>query len=70
MTAESNLPPHRGVRLPLLSDEAAVEIYLFVEALFHLVEAHYGEQISRHFEQITKHYPFDPDFDSPPDEPF
>lgn len=70
MTTESNLPPHCGVMLPMLSDEAAVEIYLFVEALFQLVETHYGDQISRHFEQITKHNPFDPDFDSPLDEPF
>jgi hypothetical protein len=69
MTRPHASPPPRAVPLPLLSDEAAVEIYLFVESLFLLVESHYGDQIQRHFESISRHHLFDPDLDQPLDDP-
>ena len=52
-----------------LSDEAAVEIYLFVEHVFLLGESRYGDQIRRHFDEISQHHFIGPDFDSPPDDP-
>ena len=58
-----------GVPLPRLSDEAAVEIYLFVEHLFLLVESRYGHQIRRHFDDLGRHNLLGPDFDSPLDDP-
>jgi len=63
--------PHHGPMLPALSDEAAVEIYLFVEELFLLVDARYGDQIRRHFQEIRRNDLWGPEFDSPlDDEPF
>ena len=60
---------HEGVPLPTLSDEAAVEIYLFVEHLFLLFESRYGHQIRRHFDDLGRHNLVGPDFDSPLDDP-
>lgn len=61
--------PHDGVPLPRLSDEAAVELYLFVEHLFLLIESRYGEQIRCHFDDLDRHNLIGPDFDSPLDDP-
>jgi len=70
MTATPTSPPSsHGVPLPRLSDEAAVELYLFVEHLFLLIESRYGAQIRRHFDDISQHNLITPDFDSPPDDP-
>lgn len=60
---------HDGVPLPRLSDEAAVEIYLFIEHLFWLFESHYGSQIRRHFHALDQHSLFGPDADSLPQDP-
>ena len=70
MTSAPILPasPH-GVPLPRLSDEAAVELYLFVEHLFLLIESRYGAQIRRHFDGLDRHNLIEPDFDSPSDDP-
>ena len=68
MKTPPSSPPPGAVPLPLLSDEAAVEIYLFVESLFLLVESHYGDQIQRHFESISRQHLVDPDFDERPDD--
>lgn len=69
-TASTPAPPSReGVPLPSLSDEAAVEIYLFVEHLFLLLESRYGHQIRRHFHDVDQHNLIGPDFDSPLDDP-
>mgnify|MGYP003551990894 CR=1 FL=1 len=57
------------VHLPRLSDEAAAEIYLFVEHVFLLIESRYGDQIRRHFDDLDRHNLIAPDFDSPPDDP-
>jgi hypothetical protein len=62
-------PSSHGVPLPRLSDEAAVELYLFVEHVFLLIESRYGDQIRRHFDDLDRHNLIAPDFDSPPDDP-
>ena len=71
MTLTSTPPPpsRDGVPLPRLSDEAAVEIYLFIEHLFLLLESRYGDQIRRHFDDLGQHNLIGPDFDSPLDDP-
>lgn len=70
MTSATTPPPSRdGVPLPRLGDEAAVEIYLFIEHLFLLFESRYGEQIRRHFDDLGQHNLIAPDFDSPLDDP-
>lgn len=70
MTSTTTPPPSRdGVPLPRLSDEAAVEIYLFIEHLFLLFESRYGDQIRHHFDDLSEHNLIDPDFDSRLDDP-
>lgn len=61
--------PHNGVPLPRLSDESAVELYLFVEHLFLLIESRYGAQIRRHFDDRNRHNLLEPDPNRPPDDP-
>lgn len=68
-TTNTTSPSHDGVPLPRLSDEAAVEIYLFVEHVFLLIESRYGDQIRRHFHDLSEHNLIGPDFDSPLDDP-
>lgn len=58
---------HDGVPLPRLSDQAAVELYLFVEQLFLIIESRYAAQIRRHFDDLDQYSLFDPD-DSPADD--
>ena len=59
-----------GVPLPRLSDDAAVEIYHFLKHLFNLFENRYGDQISRFYEDISRHNLIEPDpnieLDDPP----
>lgn len=74
MTPLPSRPPSPdAVPLPRLSDEAAVEIYLFVEHVFLLVESRYGHQIRRHFDALDRHNlvgpPIDSPIDSPPEDP-
>ena len=40
--------------LPRLSDEAAAEIYLFIEYALHLFEDRYGEQLRRFYETMSR----------------
>ena len=61
--------PSQGVRLPRLSDEAAVELYLFVEHVFLLIESRYGEQIRRHFDGLDRDNLIGPELDRPLDDP-
>lgn len=68
-TTPSPQPPREGVPLPRLSDEAAAEIYLFVEHVFLLIESRYGHQIRRHFGELEHPNLAGPDFDAPPDDP-
>ncbi len=69
MTSRHTSPSRGGVQPPRLSDEAAVEIYLILDALFVLFESYYGEQISRHFDAICRRNPVEPDFAPPLDDP-
>ena len=39
---------------PRLSDEAAVEIHLFIYQFLELYEARYGDQIHRHYEDLSR----------------
>ncbi len=59
-----------GVPLPRLSDDAAVEIHLFLEHLFNLFENRYGNQISRFYEDLSRLNLIETDpndkFDDPP----
>lgn len=61
--------PQGSVPLPRLSDEAAVELYLFVEHLFLLIESRYGQQIRRHFDDRDRHNLIGPGLDSPSHDP-
>ena len=70
MTSATTPPSSRdGVPLPRIGDEAAVEIYLFIEHLFLLFESRYGDQIRRHFDDLGQHNLIGPDFDSRLDDP-
>jgi hypothetical protein len=68
-TTTTPSPPHGGVPLPRLSDEAAVELYLFVEHVLLLIDSRYGYQIRRHFDDLSEHNLIGPGFDSPPQDP-
>jgi hypothetical protein len=68
-TPTSSPESPEGVPLPRLSDQAAVEIYLFIEHLWHLFESRYGQQISRHFEELSQHNLIEPQLDLPLDDP-
>lgn len=41
-----------GLRLPILSDEVAVEIHNFLQIVIQIYEARYGEEIDRYYESI------------------
>lgn len=69
MTTSTPSPQRSRVPLPRLSDEAAAEIYLFVEHVFLLIESRYGHQIRRHFGELEHPNLAGPDFDAPPHDP-
>lgn len=69
MTTTSPPPSSHGVPLPRLSDEAAVELYLFVEHVFLLIESRYADRIRRHFDDRDRHNLVAPDFDATPHAP-
>ena len=59
--------PDYGIPLPQLSDEAAVEILDYLEAMFQIFEISYAKQIARYYEansrfkqhpSIDRHEPF------------
>ena len=62
--------PPIGVPLPRLSDDAAAEIYLFIEHILNLFEARYGTQITRFYESMSQdnliESDHDPQIDDPP----
>jgi hypothetical protein len=63
--------PDHGIPLPLLSDEAAVEILYFLEATFQIFETHYANQIGRFYESLAQHnivssHPTNAPDDNPP----
>ena len=47
--------PDHGIPLPMLSDEAAVEILNFLEVTFQIFETHYANQIYRYYDSISQH---------------
>jgi len=47
--------PDHGIPLPMLSDEAAVEILNFLEVTFQIFETRYAHQIHRYYESISQH---------------
>ena len=65
MKRASTPQPPNGVPLPRLSDDAAAEIYLFIEHLLNLFEARYGTQISRFYESMSRDN-LNPPIDDPP----
>ncbi|CAM3859482.1 hypothetical protein [Roseateles saccharophilus] len=69
MTTPGTSAPHDSIPLPRLSDEAAVELYLFVEHLFMLLESRYGDQIRRHFDDRDRHNLLDADPDRSANDP-
>ena len=69
MTQASKPPLPQGVALPRLSDDAAAEVYLFLENLINLFEARYGDQVHRFYENLSKHNLIEPDTDTQLDDP-
>ena len=59
------------IRLPPLSDEAAVEIRDFLYDFIERFESHYGAQIHRFYEDHSAHniVPHHPRTDAPDDDP-
>ena len=47
--------PDHGIPLPMLSDEAAVEILNFLEMTYQIFETRYAQQIYRHYDSISQH---------------
>ena len=47
--------PDHGIPLPMLSDEAAVEILNFLEVTFQIFETRYAHQIHRYYDSISQH---------------
>ena len=47
--------PDHGIPLPMLSDEAAVEILNFLEVTFQIIETRYAHQIHRYYDSISQH---------------
>jgi hypothetical protein len=62
--------PHGARPLPRLSDDAVVEIQLFIYQFLELFESHYGDQIHRHYGDLTRQNMLDPEthlnLDDPP----
>ena len=54
---------------PRLSDEAAVEIHLFIYQFLELFEARYGDQIHRHYQDLSRDSLIDSDPDACLDDP-
>lgn len=47
--------PDHGIALPMLSDEAAVEILNFLEVTFQIFETRYAHQIHRYYDSSSQH---------------
>ena len=62
-------PPSPEIPMPRLSDDAAVEIHHFLETLFDLFEARYGNQISRFYDSMSRDNLIETDHDPQPGDP-
>ncbi|MGH8433777.1 MAG: hypothetical protein ACRERX_04700 [Pseudomonas sp.] len=69
MTQAAKPTPPEALPLPGLSDDAAAEIYLFIEHILNLFEARYGAQISRFYESMSRDNLIDSDHDQELDDP-
>ena len=70
MNNAANPPSADELRLPRLSDDAVVEIHRFLEQIFDLFEARYGDQITRFYDSMSRDkivgYDGDPQSGDPP----
>ena len=69
MNNAANSPAEEGIPLPRLSDDAAVEIRHFLEFVFDLFEARYGDQITRYYDSISRDNFLELDADPQPGDP-
>jgi hypothetical protein len=58
-----------GFRLPILSDEVAVEIHNFLQIAIQIFEARYSEEIDRHYERQCEDYIAATSAATPPTDP-
>ena len=71
MNNATNPPSAEELPLPQLSDDTVVEIHHFLEYLFDLFEARYGDQITRFYDSMSRDNLFGSECDSQPgDQPF
>lgn len=63
-------PLYHDIPMPHLSDDAAVEILDFLQAIILNFETHYGGEIHRYYEQRSRHNIIQPDPPEPTDPPF
>lgn len=69
MKNAANQPSTEELPLPRLSDAAAVEIRHFLETLFDLFEARYGDQITRYYDSVSMDNLLDSEGDPQPGDP-
>ena len=69
MNNAANLPSADELRLPRLSDDAAVEIHRFLKQIFDLFEARYGDQITRFYDSMSRDNLFKSEGDPQPGDP-
>ena len=60
----------KGLKLPLLGDDSAVEIHHFLEVAIQLFEARYGHQIDRYYEGLCKDRTIPANIKSTTEDPF
>ena len=56
-------------QLPRLSDEAVVQIHLFINQFLDFFEARYGDQIHRYYEERSQNNLIEPHWHSDIDDP-
>ena len=58
-----------AIPMPRLSDDAVVQIHDFIHHVLDLFEARYGDQIHRHYEDLSRDSLIDSDTDACLDDP-
>lgn len=69
MKRTANPPSAEELPLPQLSDNAVVEIHRFLEYIFDLFEARYGDQITRFYDSMSRDSLLHSDDDPQPGDP-
>ena len=69
MKRVANSPSAEDLPLPQLSDDSVVEIHHFLEYIFDLFEARYGDQITRFYDSMSRDNLFDSEGNSQPGDP-